>query len=146
MSKQRNPKGATQKLYVALKKASEIPVIETAEIHSKGIYWSRDGKREIYIKLSLPIKEKLQVLLHETGHYVHTAHYFNDESRPECEVIANGAAAFICAKYGLNIFDFFDLGKFSDDADAITRLETTIQAVAEHILKGLKNAETGTYE
>ena len=112
MNKHRNPKGAVERLYARLLETSEVPIIVTAEIHSKGIYWSRDGRHEIYIKQSLSIKEKLSVLLHELSHDIHLRHYFENESRPEAECIANGAAFFICKKYGLNLYDFLTCASF----------------------------------
>jgi len=134
MGKPKTNQVIVQRLYTKLLAASEIPVIETPDIHSKGMYLSKDGKHEIYIKQSLSIREKLKVLLHEYSHYIHLTHYFKDESRSECEIIANGAASFICLMHGLNIYKIFDLTKFSDDTDIVTRLALTIQATAEHIL------------
>jgi len=130
-------KGITELLLAKMVAASEIPIIETADIHSKGIYMSRDGKHEIYLKQSLTTREKLKVLLHEYGHYVHLTHYFKDESRAECEIIANGAAFFICDKFGLKIYKAVDLNKFSNDADVVARLTVTIQTVGEHIISGI---------
>ena len=135
MGKPRTNQGKIRELYAKMLTASEIPVIETPDIHSKGMYLSKDGKHEIYIKQSLIVKEKLKVLLHEYSHYVHLTHYFQNESRAECETIANGAASFICDKYGLIIYKTFDLSKFSDDKDVVIRLVATIQTVAKHILQ-----------
>ena len=126
-----------QQLYDKLLATSEIPIIETPDIHSNGMYLARDGKQEIYIKQSLKLQEKLKVLLHEYGHYIHLTHYFNEESRAECEIIANGSASFICREYGLSIYKDVDLAKFSEDSDVVTRLANTIQTVAEHTLKRL---------
>ena len=116
----------------------EIPIIETPDISSKGIYMSRDWKQEIFIKQSLRPQEKLKVLLHEYGHYVHLTHYFNNESRAECEIIANGSASLICKEYGLNICKDVDLVKFSDDSKIADRLSATIRAVAEHTLREIR--------
>ena len=137
MEEKKTNKGIVELLLAKMAAASEIPITETADIHSKGIYMSRDGKHEIYLKQSLTNREKLKVLLHEYGHYVHLTHYFKDESRAECEIIANGAAFFICEKFGLKIYKAVDLNKFSDNTDVVVRLTTTIQAVAEHIISGI---------
>ena len=127
---------ASQQLYDRLRETSEIPVTESADIFSKGLYVSEQGKREILIKQSLAIKEKLHVALHEYSHYVHLSHYFKQESRAECELIANGAAFVVCKEHELNAKEV-DLTKFTDDADTVTRLTDTIQSVAGHILVGL---------
>lgn len=137
MGKPRTNQGIIRQLYAGMVAASEIPITETPDIHSKGMYLSKDGKHEIYIKQSLSTREKLKVLLHEYSHYIHLTHYFQNESRPECEMIANGSAYFICTKHGLNIYKALDLERFSDDVDVVTRLTTTIQAVAEHILNNM---------
>jgi len=135
MKKPKSRQGIIQQLYTKLLAASEIPITETPDIYSKGMYMSKDGKHEIFIKLSLPVREKLKVLLHEYSHYIHLTHYFKDESRAECEMIANGTAFSICVQYGLSIYKSFDLDKFSDDVDVVTRLAGTIQTVSEHIAK-----------
>jgi hypothetical protein len=132
---------AIKRLYAAMLFASEVSIIETSDISSKGIYMSRDGKQEVYIKQTLPLQEKLKVLLHEYGHYVHLTHYFNNESRAECEIIANGSASLICREYGLSIYKDVDLTKFSADPETVNRLTTTIQAVAAHILSGMRQTQ-----
>ena len=99
------------------------------------------GRKEIFIKHSLSIKEKLNVLLHEYSHYVHLTHYYNEESRAECEIIANGSAFFINREHGLNITKDVDLATFTCDADTVVRITTVIQTVARYILAGL-NQET----
>ena len=128
---------AMQQLYDKLRGASEIPITERSDIASKGLYMTLHGTPEIYIKQSLAIKEKLKVLLHEYSHYVHLTHYFNQESRAECELIANGAAFVVSREYGVNISKDVDLAKFTDDAGVINRLTVIIQTVAGHILVGL---------
>jgi hypothetical protein len=125
-------------LYERLVQSSEIPVIESSEIISKGLYLTEDGKKEIYIKQSLNHREKLKVLLHEYSHHIHLTHHFNHESRAECEVIANGSGFFICAEFGLKLFKDVDLSKFSEDADTVARVGAAIQTVSAHILNGLK--------
>jgi Zn-dependent peptidase ImmA (M78 family) len=135
MKKRKTTQEAIRQLYEKLLAASEIPIIESPDIHSKGMYLTRDGKQEIYIKQSLPVREKLKVLLHEYSHHIHLTHFFQGESRSETETIANGTAFFICEKYGLNIYKTFDLYKFSDDVDVVARLTAIIQTVAEHITK-----------
>jgi len=137
MGKPKTKQGLIQQLYNKLLTASEIPITETPDIHSKGMYLSKDDKHDIYIKQSLSVREKLKVLLHEYSHYIHLVHYFKSESRSECEIIANGAASYICMKNGLSIYKTFDLSKFSDDIEVVTQLDATIQSVAEHILKGV---------
>jgi len=134
MKKRVSKQEILSRLYARILMASEIPIIESSDIHSKGIYMSDDKKKEIYIKQSLSVQEKLKVLLHEYSHHIHLTHYFNDESRSECEHIANGAAFFICNEYGLSIYKSIDLNKFTDDTAVITRLTETIRTVAEHIL------------
>lgn len=126
-----------RQLYERLVQAGEIPVIESSDIISKGLYRTEDGKKEIYIKQSLDHREKLKVLLHEYSHHIHLTHHYNQESRAECEIIANGSAFFICGEYGLKLCKEVDLSKFSDDADVVRRVGTTIQTVASHILNGL---------
>ncbi len=79
--------------------AAEIPVIETG-IFSKGLYRTEQEKKDIYIKQSLVPREKLKVLLHEYSHHVHLSHYYKEESRAECELIANGSAFLVSRKYG----------------------------------------------
>ena len=128
----------TRRLYEKLCQSSEIPVIERGDIISKGLYLTEDGKKEIYIKQSLSPREKLKVLLHEYSHHIHLTHYFKQESRAECEIIANGSAFFICGEYGLKIYKEINLSKFSDDADRIERVRVTIQTVADHILNALR--------
>ena len=127
-----------QQLYEKLLETSEIPIIE-ADIFSKGIYMAKDGKKEIYLKQSLSTREKLKVLLHEYGHYIHLNHYFQNESRAECEMIANSSAFIICKNQGLNIYKEPDLSKFSDNKETIKQLKSTIQAVSEHIHKKLED-------
>jgi Zn-dependent peptidase ImmA (M78 family) len=141
MKKGKNKKEIITQLYAAMFASSEIPLTETSEIHSKGMFISKDGKQNIYIKQSLSITEKLKVLLHEYGHYVHLTHYFQDENRAECEIIANGAASFICREYGLNIYKDFDAEDFSDDPNVVARLTSTIETVAGHILQGVSNTK-----
>ena len=135
-----------RQLYEKLLQSSEIPVIESAEIMSKGLYLTEDGKKEIYIKQSMNHREKLKVLLHEYSHHIHLTHYFNKESRAACEIIANGSALFICQEFGLKIYKEIDLSKFSDDKDVVERVRAKIQTVASHILKGLGgDDDTQTY-
>ena len=131
---------AMQQLYDKLRGASEIPITERNDIASKGLYMTLHGKKEIFIKQSMSVKEKLKVLLHEYSHYVHLTHYYNQESRAECEIIAHGAAFAVCREHGLSINKAVDLAKFTDDADAIVRLTATIQTASKHILDGLKQA------
>jgi len=126
-----------KQLYEKLQQSSEIPVIERGDIASKGLYFTEDGKKEIYIKQSLNHREKLKVLLHEYAHHIHLTHYFNHESRVECEVIANSSAFFICEEFKLKLFKEINLSKFSDDADTVKRVKNAIQAVSNHILSGL---------
>lgn len=129
-----------QQLYDKLQATSEIPIIETSDIHSKGLYTTMHGKKEIFIKQSLTIKEKVKVLLHEYSHYVHFTHFYQDESRAECEIIANGSAYLICQEFKLNIAKEVDLAKFSDDTDIVNRLSATIQSVANHIIRQLSQS------
>lgn len=126
-----------QQLYDKLRAVSEIPIIERSDINSKGLYMTLHGKREIFIKQTMPLQEKLKVLLHEYSHYIHLTHYYNEESRAECELIANGSASFICREYGLSITKDVDLSRFSDDADVVTRMTAVIHTVANHILARL---------
>ena len=131
-----------QRLYDALRESGEIPITESSDIYSKGIYLSKDDTHEIYIKQAQPIKEKLHVLLHEYSHYVHLIHYFNQESRAECEIIANGAAFVVCGEYEVNA-KAVDLSKFSHDPAVVDRLSNTIQSVATHILHGVRKVQGG---
>ena len=126
-----------KQLYERLQQSSEIPVIERGDIASKGLYYTEDGKKEIYIKQSLSHREKLKVLLHEYSHHIHLTHYFNHESRAESEIIANGSAFFVCREFGLELFKEINLSKFSDDTDTVKRVKNAIQAVSYHILSGL---------
>lgn len=126
-----------KQLYEKLMQVSEIPIIESGNIISKGLYLSEGGKKEIYIKQSLNHREKLKVLLHEYSHHIHLTHYFNQESRAECEIIANGSAFFICRKFGLKVCTELDLSQFSADEKNVQRIRATIQSVAAHILKEL---------
>ena len=128
---------AMQQLYDKLRGASEIPITERSDIASKGLYMTLHGKQEILIKQSQSVREKLKVLLHEYSHYIHLTHYFNQESRAECELIANGAAFVVSRRYGLSISKGVNLAKFTDDAGVIERLTAIIQTVAGHILAGL---------
>ena len=127
-----------KQLYEKLRQLSEIPIIERSDIISKGLYFTEDGKKEIYIKQSLNHREKLKVLLHEYSHHIHLTHYRQHESRAECEIIANGSAFFVCGEFGLKLFKEVDLSKFSEDADTVARIGAIIQTVAAHILNGLK--------
>ncbi|MCL2704087.1 MAG: hypothetical protein FWE91_10840 [Defluviitaleaceae bacterium] len=122
-----------RRLYNKLLRTSEIPIIETPDIHSKGFYLSEQGKKEIYIKESLHIKQKLHVLLHEYAHYIHFTHYYQDGTRAESEMIANGSAFLVCQEHGLNISKDVDLSKFSVNTDIITRMTAIIQEVFHHI-------------
>jgi len=126
-----------KQLYERLKQSSEIPIIESADIASKGLYRTDDGIKEIYIKQSLNHREKLKVLLHEYSHHIHLTHHYNKESRAQCEVIANGSAFFICREFGLKLYKEVDLSKFSDDADVVQRVGATIETVAKHIINGV---------
>jgi hypothetical protein len=135
--KKQTKQQAIQHLYERLRAASEIPITERDEISSKGLYMTLHGRPEIYIKQPMAVKEKLKVLLHEYAHYVHTTHYYTHESRPMCELIANGAAFVVCREYGLDICKPVDIAKFTKDAAVVERLTVTIQAVAGHILAGL---------
>ena len=128
---------AIQQLYDKLRTASEIPITERSDIASKGLYMTLHGKQEIFVKQSLTPREKLKVLAHEYSHYIHLTHYFNKESRAECEIIAIGSASFICREHGLDISTDVDWSKFSKDADTVARLKGIIQTVADHILKEL---------
>ena len=123
-----------RRLYNKLILASEIPVIESADIISKGLYLTEEGKKQIYIKQSLTHREKLKVLLHEYSHHIHLTHYYKQESRAECEIIANGSGLFICREFGLKIYKEMDLSKFSKDADVVERIKNTIQIVSGHII------------
>ena len=126
-----------KQLYERLKQSSEIPIIERSDIISKGLYFTEDGKKEIYIKQSLNHREKLKVLLHEYSHHIHLTHHYSQESRAECEIIANGSAFFICGEFGLKLCKEVDLSKFSDDADVVRRVNVAIQTVGGHIVNGL---------
>ena len=127
-----------KQLYEKLMQSSEIPIIESSDIISKGLYRTEYGTKEIYIKQSLNHREKLKVLLHEYSHHIHLTHHYNKERRTECEIIANGSAFFVCGEFGLKLFKEVDLSKFSDDADVVRRVGTAIETVANHILNGLK--------
>lgn len=124
-------------LYEKLMQASEISIIESGDIISKGLHLSEGGKKEIYIKQSLNHREKLKVLLHEYSHHIHLTHYFNQESRAECEIIANGSAFFICREFGLKVCKEVDLSQFSADEKSAQRISATIHSVATHILNKL---------
>jgi len=126
-----------KQLYEKLIQSSEIPIIERSDIFSKGLYFTEDGKKEIYIKQSLNHREKLKVLLHEYSHHVHLSHYYNKESRAECEIIANGSASFVCRKFGLKLYKEIELSKFNGDVDVVRRVGTAIQAVGGYIVNGL---------
>lgn len=136
MSQSRSP---IKQLYEKLLQSSEIPIIESGDIISKGLYLSEDGKKEIYIKQSLNHREKLKVLLHEHSHHIHLSHFYKQESRAECEIIANGSAFFICREFGLKICKEVDLTKFSADADTVERVGAAIKSVATHILNELNS-------
>lgn len=131
------PRSAIKQLYEKLLQSNEIPIIESGDIISKGLYLSEDGKKEIYIKQSLSHREKLKVLLHEYSHHIHLSHHYNQESRAECEIIANGSAFFICREFGLKVCKEVDLSQFSANAESAQRINATIQSVATHILKEL---------
>ena len=131
------PHSPIKQLYEKLLQSSEIPIIESADIISKGLYLSENGKKEIYIKQSLHYREKLKVLIHEHSHHIHLTYYYTRESRAECEIIANRSAFLICLKFGLKLCKEVDLSKFSSDAETIERLNDTIQLVVAHILKKL---------
>jgi Zn-dependent peptidase ImmA (M78 family) len=126
-------------LYERLIKSSEIPIVERTDIISKGLYQPVYGKKEIYIKQSLNPREKLKVLLHEYSHHIHLSHHYKQETRAECEIIANGSAFLICGEFGLKLFKEVELSKFSNDADVVARIGATIQTVAGHILNGLRD-------
>jgi len=126
-----------KQLYEKLRQSSEIPIIESPDIISKGLYRTEDGTKEIYIKQTLNHREKLKVLLHEYSHHIHLTHYYSKESRAECEIIANGSAFFVCGEFGLKLCKEVDLSKFSDDADVVQRVGAAIQTVSGHILNGL---------
>jgi hypothetical protein len=128
-------------LYEKLLQASEIPVTESADIFSKGLYLTKDGQKKIYIKQSLSHSEKLKILLHEYSHHIHLTHYFKQESRAECEIIASGSASFICREFGLKLCKEMDLSKFSADVSFINRVESAIRSVASHILNELRDDE-----
>ena len=134
MSQSRSP---IRRLYEKLILSSEIPVIESADIISKGLYLTEDGNKKIYVKQSLTHREKLKVLLHEYSHHIHLTHYYKQESRAECEIIANGSGLFICREFGLKIYKEMDLSKFSKDTDVVERVSASIQCVARHILNGI---------
>ena len=135
------PRSPIRQLYEKLLKSSEIPIIERNDIFSKGLYSTEEGKKEIYIKQSLTHREKLKVLIHEYSHHVHLTHYFKQESRAECEIIANGSAFFICKEFELKLYKEVDLTKFSKDTDTVERVKASIQSVAGHILEGLNQVE-----
>lgn len=126
-------------LYEKLLQTSEIPIIESGDIISKGLYLSEDEKKKIYIKQSLSYREKLKILLHEYSHHIHLSHYYKQESRAECEIIANGSAFFICREFGLKVCKEVALSKFSTDAATVERVGATIQSVATHILNTLRS-------
>ena len=128
-----------RQLYERLVQASEIPIIESSEIISKGLYRTEDGKKEIYIKQSLNVREKLKVLLHEYSHHIHLTHYYNHETRAQCEKIASGSGFLISAKYELKLYGNAASSKLSDDTDTAGQLSAVIQSVAKHILAGLQN-------
>jgi len=134
-------KSPIRQLYEKLLRSSEIPVIERADIISKGLYLSEEGRKEIYIKQSLTHREKLKVLLHEYSHHIHLTHYYKQERRAECEIIANGSAFFICREFGLKIYKEIDLSKFSKDADTVERVKSAIQTVSGHILNRLEQID-----
>lgn len=134
------PRSPIKQLYGKLMQASEIPIIESGDIISKGLYLSEIGKKEIYIKQSLNHWEKLKVLLHEYSHHIHLSHYYNRESWAECEIIANGSAFFICREFGLKVCKEIDLFKFSTDTDTVERVSMIIQFVANHILNVLRSS------
>lgn len=127
-----------KQLYEKLLQASEILIIESGDIISKGLYLSEGGKKEIYIKQSLSHREKLKVLLHEYSHYIHLTYYFKQESRSECEMIVNGSAFFICREFGLKLCKEVELSQFSADVATVERVGTIIKPVATHILNTLR--------
>ena len=136
------PRSPIKQLYEKLHQSSEIPITESPDILSKGLYMTMHGKQEIFIKQSLTIREKLKVLLHEYSHYVHLTHHYNKESRAECETIANGSAFFVCAEFGLKLCKEVNLSKFSNDTAVVERVGAAIRIVAGHILNGLKKIDT----
>ena len=83
--KKQTKQEAMQQLYDALLCSNEILIIETADIASKGLYLSKPDKKKIYIKQSLSVREKLKVLLHEYSHHIHLTHYYNHETRAQCD-------------------------------------------------------------
>lgn len=88
----------TRKLLRRLLVVSECPVMGTHSISSKGMYLNDT----IFINANLDTDERLKVLLHELGHYVHLNHFYNEESRGECEIIANCIGLRLCHKYDLD--------------------------------------------
>lgn len=129
------PRPQIKLIYQRMLKSSEIPIIESGDIISKGLYISEKGRKSIYIKQSLRHQDKLKVLLHEYSHYIHLTHYFKQESWAECEIIANSSALSISRGLGLKTYKEVDLSKFLADADNIKQITDTIQSVAGHILK-----------
>lgn len=128
-----------KQLYEKLLQTSEIPIIQSGDIISKGLYLSEDGEKEIYIKQSLSHREKLKVLLHEYSHYIHLTYYFKQESRSECEIIANGSAFFICREFGLKVCKEVELSELTTDAATVEQVGAAIQSVATHILNTLRS-------
>lgn len=129
-----------KQLYEKLLQTSEVPIIESSDIISKGLYLLEGGKKELYIKQSLNHREKLKVLLHEYSHHIHLTHHFKQESRAECEIIANGSAFFICTEFGLKVCKEVDLSKFSMDTGTVERVNAAIHSVSAHILNALISA------
>jgi len=124
-----------ESLYRRLVAVIDVPVIETSEIWTKGIFIQERGQEpRIYIKEELEQAEKLQVLLYEYVHYLHTAKYYEQESRAEAEFIAESAVFFILREFNLTPKVTPAQAEFTKDADRIKHLSTKIQQISEEII------------
>ena len=105
-------------LYQRLVDTIEVPIIETPDIWTKGIFIQERGREpKIYIKQGIPPIEKLQVLLHEYSHYLHMAKFFEQENRAECEIIAESTVFFVMLEYCISLPDEPVLEEFTQDPE-----------------------------
>ncbi len=137
--------GHEETIYKSLIEILDIPVTESADIASKGLYNSLEKK--IIIKSTVTPIQKIKTLIHEYAHHIHLTKYLENEPKNLKELIAESVAYVVCSYLRIDTSDysFGYIASWCDDPKQLKLLGSKVTKIASDIISALQTSETGIF-